>query len=162
MDSTIWLYIALAIFVVGLIIAIVGIVMLISGMKEPVKKMKGSANNLKERVDKLNLEATTLSHTANELKEDIQMKSEKVSVLTDAAKGTLNSVIDLNASVRAITSDIASRVDHDKRSVAEVNQYSNTAMGFLSFIKNRKSSETINTTYTPTSAAVEKQLPKNY
>lgn len=162
MDSTIWLYIALAIFVVGLIIAIVGVVMLISGMKEPVKKMKGSANNLKERVDKLNLEATTLSHTTNELKEDIQMKSEKVSVLTDAAKGTVNSIIDLNASVRAITGDIASKVDRDKRSIAEVNQYSNTAMGFLSFIKNRISSETIDATYTPTSVTDDKQLPKNY
>lgn len=162
MDSTIWLYIALAIFVVGLIIAIVGVVMLISGMKEPVKKMKGSANNLKERVDKLNLEVSTLSHNANELKEDVQMKSEKVGVLVDAAKGTMNSVVDLNASVRAITGGIASRVDHDKQSIAEVNQYSNTAMGFVNFIKNRKSSEPINTTYTPTSVADEKQLPKNY
>ena len=94
MDSTMWLYIALGIFVLGLIIAIVGVVMLISGIKEPVKKMKGSANNLKERVDKLNLEVTTLSHTANELKEDVQVKSEKIGVLVDAAKGTMNSVID--------------------------------------------------------------------
>ncbi|EIM08583.1 hypothetical protein A1A1_00765 [Planococcus antarcticus DSM 14505] len=162
MDAAIWLYIALAIFVVGLIIAIVGVVMLISGIKEPVKKMKGSANNLKERVDKLNLEATTLSHHANELKEDLQMKTEKVNALIDAGKGTVNSVIDLNASVRAITSNISSRVDHDKQSVAQVNQYSNTAMGFLNFIKTQISSETINSTYTPTSVADESQLPKNY
>lgn len=162
MDSTIWLYIALAIFVVGLIIAIVGVVMLISGIKEPMKKMKGSANNLKERVDKLNLEVTTLSHNANELKEDVQLKSEKVGTLVDAAKGTVNSVIDLNASVRAITGGIASQVDHDKQRVAEVNQYSNTAIGFVNFIKNRTSSGTANATYTPSSAADESQVSKNY
>ncbi|MBD8015552.1 DUF948 domain-containing protein [Planococcus wigleyi] len=151
MDSTIWLYIALGIFVLGLIIAIVGVVMLISGIKEPMKKMKGSANNLKERVDKLNLEATTLSHTANELKEDVQVKSEKIGVLVDAAKGTMNSVIDLNATVRSITGDITTRVDRDKRNIAEVNQYSNTAIGLVNMIKNRKSPEKINPTYSPTS-----------
>lgn len=151
MDSTMWLYIALGIFVLGLIIAIVGVVMLISGIKEPVKKMKGSANNLKERVDKLNLEVTTLSHTANELKEDVQVKSEKVGTLVDAAKGTLNSVVDLNATVRSITGDITTRVDRDKRNIAEVNQYSNTAIGLVNMIKNRKSPEKINPTYSPTS-----------
>lgn len=157
MDSTIWLYIALGIFVLGLIIAIVGVVMLISGIKEPMKKMKGSANNLKERVDKLNLEATTLSHTANELKEDVQVKSEKIGVLVDAAKGTMNSVIDLNATVRSITGDITTRVDRDKRNIAEVNQYSNTAIGLVNMIKNRKSPEKINPTYSPTSMPDVKQ-----
>ena len=151
MDSTIWLYIALGIFVLGLIIAIVGVVMLISGIKEPVKKMKGSANNLKERVDKLNLEVTTLTHTANELKEDVQVKSEKVGVLVDAAKGTMNSVVDLNATVRSITGDITTRVDQDKRNIAEVNQYSNTAIGLVNMIKNRKAPEKSNSTYSPTS-----------
>ncbi|MGH2318008.1 DUF948 domain-containing protein [Planococcus sp. SE5232] len=150
MDPTLWLYIALGIFVLGLIIAIVGVVMLISGIKEPVKEIKGSANNLKERVDKLNLEATALSHTANELKEDVQMKSEKVSMFVDAAKGTMNSVVDLNATVRSITNDISTRVDRDKRNIAEVNQYSNTAIGFVDLVKNRKSSKASNTTYTPT------------
>lgn len=150
MDSTMWLYIALGIFVLGLIIAIVGVVMLISGIKEPVKKMKGSANNLKERVDKLNLEATTLSHTANELKEDVQVKSEKIGVLVDAAKGTLNSVVDLNATVRSITGDITTRVDRDKRNIAEVNQYSNTAIGLVDMIKNRKLPNKSNSTYSPT------------
>ena len=149
MDSTIWLYIALGIFVLGLIIAIVGVVMLISGIKEPMKKMKGSANNLKERVDKLNLEATTLSHTANELKEDVQVKSEKIGVLVDAAKGTLNSVVDLNATVRSITGDITTRVDRDKRNIAEVNQYSNTAIGLVDMIKNRKLPNKSNSTYSP-------------
>lgn len=151
MDSTMWLYIALGIFVLGLIIAIVGVVMMISGIKEPVKKIKGSANNLKERVDKLNLEATTLSHTANELKEDVQMKSENISVFVDAAKGTMNSVIDLNATVHAITVDISSRVDRDKQNIAQVNQYSNTAIGLVNKIKDRKSPKASNTTYTPTS-----------
>lgn len=150
MDSTMWLYIALGIFVLGLIIAIVGVVMLISGIKEPVKKMKGSANNLKERVDKLNLEVTTLTHTANELKEDVQVKSEKVGVLVDAAKGTMNSVVDLNATVRSITGKITTRVDRDKRNIAEVNQYSNTAIGLVDMIKNRKSPKKSNSTYSPT------------
>lgn len=151
MDSTIWLYIALGIFVLGLIIAIVGVVMVISGIKEPLKKMKGSANNLKERVDKLNLEVTTLSHTANELKEDVQVKSEKIGALVDATKGTMNSVIDLNATVRSITGDISTRVDRDKQNIAQVNQYSNTAIGLVNMIKNRKSSDSSNTTNAPIS-----------
>lgn len=150
MDSTIWLYIALAIFVVGLIIAIIGVVMLIKGIKEPVKKMKGSANNLKERVDKLNFEVTTLTHHANELKEDVQTKSEKVGVLVDASKGTINSVIDLNASVRSITGDISTRVSRSRQNVAQVNQYSNAAMGLVTMVKERKLPKTGNPTYTPT------------
>lgn len=157
MDYTLWLYIALAIFVVALIIAIIGVVMLIIGIKEPLKKMKGSANNLKDRMGKLQLETTSLSHNANELKEDMQMKSEKITALIDAGKGTLNSVIDLNASVRAITGDIASRVDHNRENIAEVNQWSNGAMKLLGLWGNRNMNNRSDVTYSSTSLSEEKQ-----
>lgn len=140
MDTAMWLYIALALVVLGLIVAAVGVVLLMKGMKEPMKEIKGSANNLKERMDKLNLETTSLQHRTNELKEDMKMKSEKVSFFVDAAKGTKNSVIDLNASVHAITSNIASRVDHDKSNAAQVDQWSTQAIGLIDLVKNRKTS----------------------
>src|SRR5690606_13771269 len=106
MDPMIWWIIAIGILVVGLIIAGIGVALFIKGMKEPMKKIKGSANNMKERFDKLNLEVSSLTHTTSELSEEIAVKSEKVGVLVDASKGTMNSVIDLNASVRAITDRI--------------------------------------------------------
>ncbi|MCH4826394.1 DUF948 domain-containing protein [Planococcus halocryophilus] len=157
MDSTTWLYIALIIFLAGLIIAIIGVVLLIVGMKEPMKEIKGSANNLKERADKLQLEAASLSHHANELKEDIQMKSEKITVLVDAAKGTMNSVIDLNASVRSITGNIASRVDHDRENIAQVNEWSNGAIKFLTLLENQRRIESNRPTYSSPSLHDEKQ-----
>lgn len=136
MDLTMWLWIALAIFVVGLIIAGIGAGIFMSGMKEPMKEMKGSANSLKERVDKLNLEASTLQHTTTELQEGIAVKSEKISVLTDAVKGTKNSLIDLNSSVRAVTDRIAVRTERDKQNVAQVNQWSDTAVSVLTIPQN--------------------------
>ncbi|MDJ0331299.1 DUF948 domain-containing protein [Planococcus sp. S3-L1] len=151
MDYALWLYIALAIFVVALIIAIIGVVMLIVGMKEPLKKMKGSANNLTDRMGKLQLETTSLSHNANELKEDMQLKSEKITALIDAGKGTVNSVIDLNASVRAITGNIASRVDHNRDNIAEVNQWSNGAMKLLVALENRNITKRSDVTHSSTS-----------
>jgi len=157
MDSTTWLYIALIIFLAGLIIAIIGVVLLIVGMKEPMKEIKGSANNLKERADKLQLEAASLSHHANELKEDIQMKSEKITVLVDAAKGTMNSVIDLNASVRSITGNIASRVDHDRENIAQVNEWSNGAIKLLTLLENQRRIESNRPTYSSPSLHDEKQ-----
>lgn len=138
MDETLWLYIALALVVLGLIIAGIGVFLLIKGMKEPMKKIKGSANNLKDRMDKLTLETTSLQHRTNEMKEDMKVKSEKISFVVDAAKGTKNSVVDLNASVHAITTNISSKVDRDKSNVAQVDQMSNTAIGLMDFIKNRK------------------------
>lgn len=157
MDSTTWLYIALIIFLAGLIIAIIGVVLLIVGMKEPMKEIKGSANNLKERADKLQLEAASLSHHANELKEDIQMKSEKITVLVDAAKGTMNSVIDLNASVRSITGNIASRVDHDRENIAQVNEWSNGAIKLLTLLENQRRIKSNRPTYSSPSLHDEKQ-----
>ncbi|ANU14910.1 DUF948 domain-containing protein [Planococcus halocryophilus] len=157
MDSTTWLYIALIIFLAGLIIAIIGVVLLIVGMKEPMKEIKGSANNLKERAGKLQLEASSLSHHANELKEDIQMKSEKITVLVDAAKGTMNSVIDLNASVRSITGNIASRVDHDRENIAQVNEWSNGAIKLLTLLENQRRIESNRPTYSSPSLHDEKQ-----
>lgn len=127
MDSTIWWYIALGILVLGLIIAGIGVGMFVQGMKEPMKKIKGSAGNLKERVDGLNLEVSSLTHTATELKEEIAVKSEKVSVLVDAAKGTMNSVIDLNASIRSITDKIVYRAEHDRENVQQVKKLTSTA-----------------------------------
>ncbi len=146
MDTSTWLYIALGIIVLGLIIAVIGVVLLIIGMKEPMKEIKGSVANLKDRMGKLQLETTSLSHHANELKEDIQMKSEKITLFVDAAKGTKNSVVDLNASVRAITGNIASRVDHDRQHVAQVNEWSNGAMQLLQMWENRSRTEKNNNT----------------
>jgi uncharacterized protein YoxC len=140
MEPAMYLYIALALVVIGLIVAGIGVFLLIKGMKEPVKEIKGSANNLKERMDKLNLETTSLQHRTNEIKEDMNMKSEKVGFTVDALKGTKNSVVDLNASVHAITTNIASKVDHDKRNAAQVDQWSSQAVGLIDMVKNRKTS----------------------
>ena len=144
MDLTMWLWIALAIFVVGLIIAGIGAGIFMSGMKEPMKEMKGSANSLKERMDKLNLEASSLQHTTTELQEGIAVKSEKISVLTDAVKGTKNSLIDLNSSVRAITDRIAVRTEQDKQKVAQVNQWSDTAVSVLAIPQNLQTTSNAN------------------
>ncbi|TWT26064.1 DUF948 domain-containing protein [Planomicrobium sp. CPCC 101110] len=138
MSPTIWLYIALAIFIVALVIAIIGVVIFVKGIKDPVKKMKGSADNLKGRMANLQLETTTLQHRANELKEDMAAKSERVSVMIDAAKGTKNSVLDLNSSVRMITSGVATGVSQDRRNVAQVNQLSDLTMGLLDLWKDLK------------------------
>lgn len=156
MDSTMWLYIALAIVVLALIVAGIGVFLFIKGMKEPMKKIKGSADNLKDRMDKLKLETTSLQHHTNELKEDMQQKSEKVTVFLDAAKGTKNSVVDLNASVHAITSGIASRVDRDRSKTAQVNQWTNTAFGLLDLAKNRKNPEKREAAYYSTSVPEER------
>ncbi|MFD1030631.1 DUF948 domain-containing protein [Metaplanococcus flavidus] len=136
MDLTMWLWIALAILVVGLIIAGIGVGMFVKGMKEPMKKIKGSANNLKERVDKLNLEASSLTHTTTELQEEIAVKSEKVSVLTDAIKGTKNSLIDLNASVRSVTDKIVYRAEHDRENVRQVKKITSTTEDILHLPEN--------------------------
>ncbi|MGI2327845.1 DUF948 domain-containing protein [Planococcus sp. YIM B11945] len=140
MDSAIWLYIALAIVVIALIVAGIGVGLFIKGMKEPMKKIKGSADNLKGRMDSLKLETTSLQHHANELKEDMQVKSEKVTVLIDAAKGTKNSVLDLNSSVKLITSGIAKNASQDKENVEQVNQAigtTSTVLELWGFWKNR-------------------------
>lgn len=155
MDSTMWLYIALAILVVGLIIAGIGVGMFVAGMKEPMKEIKGSADSLKERMNNLKLETTSLQHHTTELKEGMQVKSEKVSVLVDAAKGTKNSIIDLNASVRSITDSIASRVDRDKGKIAEVKQTSSTVVGLLNLPNNLKTIDEINPDYSM------KAIPEN-
>lgn len=127
MDLTMWLWIALAILVVGLIIAGIGVGIFIKGMKEPMNEMKGSANSLKERVDKLNLEASSLQHTTTELSEEIAVKSEKISVLTDGLKGTKNALIDLNASVRSVTDKIIYRAEHDPENMNQVKKITKTA-----------------------------------
>ncbi|MCM3611173.1 DUF948 domain-containing protein [Planococcus sp. MERTA32b] len=127
MDSSIWWWIALGILVLGLIIAIIGVVLFIKGMKEPMKKIKGSADKLKERLDGLNLEVSNLTHTTTELQEEIAVKSEKISVFVDAAKGTVNSVVDMNAAVRAITDRIVSRSEQDPENKRQVKRLTNTA-----------------------------------
>lgn len=138
MDTVIWLYIALGLVVLGLIIAGIGALLLVKGMKEPMNEIKDSTKSLKERMDKLNLETTSLQHHANELKEDMNKKSEKISYTVDAAKGIKNSVIDLNATVHAITTKISTRVDRDKHKVAEVEQLSSMAITAIDLVKDRK------------------------
>ncbi|WP_052131665.1 hypothetical protein [Planococcus sp. CAU13] len=127
MDSTIWWIIIIGILVLGLIIAGIGVALFVKGMKEPMKKIKGSANNMKERFDGLNLELSSLTHTTTELSEEIAVKSEKIGMLVDAGKGTMNSVVDLNASVRAITDRIVGRAERDPENRHQVKRLTNTA-----------------------------------
>ncbi len=161
MDPIIWLYIAIGIVVLGLIVAIAGVVMLLSGIKEPMKEMKGSADNLKGRVDKLMLETTHLQHTTTELQEDIQQKTEKIAVLVDGAKGTINSIIDMNSVVRSITSGISKKVENDPAHRAQVSQYSNNAAGLMKYLDSQKDQGQPNATYNPEPDA-PKQVSKNY
>ncbi|MFC4712085.1 DUF948 domain-containing protein [Planococcus dechangensis] len=161
MDPIIWLYIAIGIIVLGLVVAAIGAFLLIKGMKEPMKEMKGSADNLKGRVDKLMLETTHLQHTTAELKEDIQQKTEKITYVIDAAKGTKNSVLDMNAVVRNITAGISTKVDHDPAHAAQVNQWSNTAVGLLSYLDKNKAPVQSNTHYNPEPDAIQ-QPPQSY
>lgn len=161
MDPIIWLYIALGILVLGLIIAVAGVVIMLKGIKEPMKEMKGSADNLKGRVDKLMLETTHLQHTTNELKEDIQQKSEKVAVLVDGAKGTINSVIDMNSVVRSITSGISQKVENDPAHRSQVSQYSNNAAGLMKYLDSKKDQGQPTATYNPEPDAPQ-QVSKNY
>lgn len=161
MDPIIWLYIAIGIIVLGLVIAAIGVFMLIKGMKEPMKEMKGSADNLKGRMDKLMLETTHLQHTTAELKEDIQQKTEKINYVVDAAKGTKNSVLDMNAVVRNITGGISTKVDHDPARAAQVNQWSSTAMGLLSYVEKNKAPAQ-NSHYNPEPVAVNQPTTKSY
>jgi uncharacterized protein YoxC len=141
MDSSVWWYIALAIVIIALVVAGIGVFLFIKGMKEPLKKIKGAVDDLKERMDRLKLETSALSHHANELKEDMQVKSEKVTVFIDAAKGTKNSVLDLNSLVRTKTDRITSQVDHDRQSIAQADQWSNTVVGLANFWKDRKAAK---------------------
>ncbi|WP_422123235.1 DUF948 domain-containing protein [Planococcus sp. X10-3] len=156
MDLTMWLWISLAILVVGLIIAGIGVGMFLSGMKEPMKDIKGSTDKLKGRVDKLNLEASSLQHTTTELSEEIAVKSEKVSVLTDAVKGTKNSLIDLNASVRAITDKIVYRAEHDPENTRQVKQITDTTDNILHLPENLQTLHPENATETDDAAHLEK------
>lgn len=139
MEPAIWLYIALGIFVVGLIIVGIGVMMLLKGMKEPLKEMKESANNLKERADRLMLEMTSLQHAANELSEDMQDKTQKINQVIDAGKGTMNSVLDLNLTVRSMTNGITSRTLEDRDNIAQADQIGSMAIQFITYLKNRKS-----------------------
>ena len=161
MDPIIWLYIAIGIIVLGIIVAGIGVFLLIKGMKEPMKEMKGSADNLKGRMDKLMLETTHLQHTTAELKEDIQQKTEKINYMVDAAKGTKNSLLDMNAVVRNITAGISTKVDHDPAHAAQVNQWSNTAMGLLSYVDKKKAPGK-NSHNNPEPVAVNQPTDKSY
>lgn len=131
MDTTLILWIALGLVILGLVIAVIGILLLLKGMKGPMKEMKGSADNLKERMENIKLETTKLSHTANELKVDIDGKKEKITTVVDAGKGTVNSFVDMNSSVRVITSNISDRVSNSKQNEVAVNQWTGVAANLL-------------------------------
>lgn len=136
MDSTMYLWIALGILVLAIIIAGIGAVLFMKGMKEPMKKIKGSTDKLKDRVDKLNLEASSLKHTTTELSEEIAVKSEKVGVLTDAVKGTKNSLVDLNVTVRTVTDGIINRSEQDRETKLQVQQFTDTADSIIHLPEN--------------------------
>mgnify|MGYP007125788158 CR=1 FL=1 len=96
-----------------------------------------------------------MQHTTKELKEDIQQKSDKVAVLVDGAKGTINSVLDMISVVRSITSGISKKVEDDPANRFQVNQYSNNAAGLMKYLDKKKSQDQA---YNPESTVRKEQI----
>lgn len=138
MEEEVWYYIALAIVVAGVAAVIIGAAISIKAIKGPMKEMKKAADDMKERMQRFQLETTRLQHNVQELTDDMQYKTKAINTLTSAAKGTVNSIMDLNAAIRAITQNITERTDRNPVQQEGTDRLVNTAMDIIDIVEERK------------------------
>lgn len=160
MEWEILLYIAAIVAAIGFLILCVALAMTLNSLKNTLKEVSGTVSGLESQLQGVTLETTNLLHKTNELAEDIQVKSEKMNTVVDAVKGVGNSVTDLNASIRRITSTVSSQVEDNEEKIAQVVQWSNVVMGIRDKWKERKIYEArAASSYEPIPG--QKKLPHN-
>ncbi|MGE7984448.1 DUF948 domain-containing protein [Solibacillus sp. NPDC093137] len=126
-----WLIAALVILGIAVVLLIVCIIVVIGPIKRVVTLLLAHAEGIKKQLNPIQTETTKLTTTVNRMMADIEYKKESVQSVIQSVKHTgevLDQVSDVShdATVKAMK-----KANNDPYLQAEVERWTNTAMGII-------------------------------
>ena len=126
-----WLLASLIVVIVAVVVLIVCIIAVIVPVKNTVVVLLAHADGIQKQMNGIQTQTTLLAATADKLKQDIDYKKESVQGVVHALKNTGEVLNEINDSSQRLTSKVMQKAANDPARQAQVEQWTNTAMGFL-------------------------------
>ena len=126
-----WLLASVIIVAVAVVVLIVCIVAVIVPFKNTATILLAHADGIQKQMNGIQTQTVQLVATADKMKQDIDYKKESVQDFVQALKNTGNVLNEINDSTQALTSNVIKKAADDPARQAQVEQWTNTAMGFL-------------------------------
>ena len=126
-----WLIAALVILGIAVVLLIVCIIVVIGPIKKVVTLLLAHAEGIKKQLNPIQTETTKLTTTVNRMKADIEYKKESVQSVIQSVKHTgkiLDQVSDVSHDA---TVKVMKKANNDPQRQAEVERWTNTAMGII-------------------------------
>ena len=126
-----WLIAALVILGIAVVLLIVCIIVVIGPIKKVVTLLLAHADGIKKQLNPIQTETTKLTTTVNRIMADIEYKKESVQSVIQSVKHTgevLDQVSDVSHDA---TVKVMKKANNDPQRQAEVERWTNTAMGMI-------------------------------
>ena len=126
-----WLIAALVILGIAVVLLIVCIIVVIGPIKKVVTLLLAHAEGIKKQLNPIQTETTKLTTTVNRMMADIEYKKESVQSVIQSVKHTgevLDQVSDVSHDA---TVKVMKKANNDPQRQAEVERWTNTAMGMI-------------------------------
>ena len=126
-----WLLASVIIVAIAVVVLIVCIVAVIVPFKNTATVLLAHADGIQKQMNGIQTQTTQLAATADKMKQDIEYKKESVQGVVQSLKNTGMVLNEINDSTQALTSKVIKKAADDPKRQAQVEQWTNTAMGFL-------------------------------
>lgn len=126
-----WLLASVILLILAVVILIVCMVAVIKPIKNTVTVLLSHTDGIQKQMNGIQTQAMLLSATAEKMKYDIEYKKETVQGVVQSLKNTGEVLNQINDSSQALTSKVMQKAAADPVRQAQVEQWTNTAMGFL-------------------------------
>lgn len=126
-----WLLASVIIVAIAVVVLIVCIVAVIVPFKNTATVLLAHADGIQKQMNGIQTQTIQLAATADKMKQDIDYKKESVQGVVQALKNTGTVLNEINDSSQALTSKVIKKAVDDPARQAQVEQWTNTAMGYL-------------------------------
>lgn len=126
-----WLLASLIVVIVAVVVLMACIIAVIVPIKNTVVVLLAHINGILKQMNGIEKQTILLAATADKMKQDIDYKKEAVQGVVQTLKNTGIVLNEITESSQALTSKIMKKAAEDPARQAQVEQWTNRAMGFL-------------------------------
>lgn len=130
------LYLSVAVIAVAFAVLVYFLSQTLRSAQKTMDDVASTLEDVQEQMKGLNGETTELLHRTNLLAVDVQKKSASLNSIIDAVHGFGESLNDVNASVKKVTSSIESSGEANANKVAQAVQWGKAAIDLIQRWKN--------------------------
>ncbi|WP_274308448.1 DUF948 domain-containing protein [Solibacillus daqui] len=126
-----WLLASVILLILAVVILIVCIIAVIMPIKKTMTILHAHSEGIQKQMNGIQTQTTLLATTAEKMKYDIEYKIETVQGVIQSLKNTGDVLNEISDSSQALTSKVMQKAADDPVRQAQVEQWTNTAMGYL-------------------------------